>query len=155
MTLGNGRTFKGWSVSPGSYNDGEVIENLALVYNKTISPCDDSLITSSGTYHSDSSIIICDYNTTRVTYHQIFNVIQSNLTSIFAFDYPIFDVGVPGVVISSKEALEVMNYTRTDSKPVASIRFKRTITGTRPTPIVSLNSAREPSPSSSSGYLEA
>lgn len=74
-------------------------------------------------------------------------VLRSNTTGIFVFDYPLSHVEAPGVVISSRDALEVINYAASNDKPVASIKFKHTILDSKPAAIVSLTSSRGPSPS--------
>ncbi|EXC32842.1 Subtilisin-like protease [Morus notabilis] len=74
-------------------------------------------------------------------------VLLSNFTGVLVFDYPLSHVEAPGVVISSKDALEVINYAISDDKPVASIKFKQTILGSKAASIVSLTSSRGPSPS--------
>lgn len=140
LTLANGRSFMGWTMFPGHVDQ---LENFRLVYDKNISACN-KLITLN---EARSSIVICEYNNTGVIYGQMNIVLLSNLTGVFVFDYPLSHVEAPGVVISSKDALEVINYAISDDKPVASIKFKQAILGSKAAPIVSLTYSRGASPS--------
>lgn len=129
LTLGNGDTFLGWTVFPLSV--GPKLENLHLVYNKTLSACDYysllSLHESSSTDHLTSSIIICDKKHSHMK-----NILISDLRAIFIYDYPLHEVEVPGVVIRSKEVSEVIHYAKTTQYPSASITLGQTFTGWKP-----------------------
>lgn len=142
LTLGNGDTFLGWTVF--ALRVGPKLENLHLVYNKTLSACDYysllSLNESSSTDHLNSSIIICDKKHSHMK-----NILISDLRAIFVYDYSLHEVEVPGVVIRSKDASEVIHYAKTAQYPSASITLGQTFTGWKPAPTVLVSFGISPS----------
>ncbi|CAK9135327.1 unnamed protein product [Ilex paraguariensis] len=143
LTLGNGLTVTGWSMFPAR----AVVENAQLVYNKTISACNSTQQLSIGASYE---IIVCD--DTWPFNEQITNIAASSFRAgIFISDNPrIFESEsfiYPGVVISSTDAREVINYALTAGiEATASIEFQQTFVGTNTAPVVSSYTARGPSP---------
>ena len=70
---------------------------------------------------------------------------NSNMSGIFIYDYPSYVVYVPGVVISSKDAPAIIDYTRNADNPIASLNFSQTFLKIEHAPIVDSYSARGPS----------
>ncbi|KAI8016653.1 Subtilisin-like protease SBT3 [Camellia lanceoleosa] len=139
VTLGNGLTITGWSVFPAS----ALVEKLPLFYNKTVAFCNSTELLA----QVASSIIICE-DIGDVSYQlqlvSIFNV----RAAIFISD-EIFETSAnfpwPGVVISTKDGHAVIKYAKTKHNPWASMKFKQTVLGTKPAPVVASYSSRGPS----------
>ncbi|CAK9135330.1 unnamed protein product [Ilex paraguariensis] len=144
LTLGNGLIVTGWSMFPAR----AVVENLRLVYNKTISACNSTEMLNG----EPNEIIICD-NTWGFR-EQIANIAASRFRAgIFISDNPtIFEYNFfpyPGVVISSTDGQKVINYALTAGiyEASASIKFQQTFIGTKTAPVVASYTSRGPSPS--------
>lgn len=142
LTLGNGLTINGWSTFPGR----AFIKHLPLIYNISISACNDSHLLPEIPY----GIVICEDND---NFHNQINFIsQSNAAgAIFvSSDSSIAEDSFfqyPGVVISPNEAKKVIKYALKGDKPTASINFQKTFVGIKPAPAVAAYSLRGPSPS--------
>ncbi|GLT58918.1 hypothetical protein SLA2020_317750 [Shorea laevis] len=140
LNLGNGQTIVGWTLFPAS----ALLEEMPLIYNKTISACSSTKLLS----EFRGAIVICD-NKGSLS-HQIKNISVSRISgAIFISDEIDRPNGMPcpGVVISSKDALAVIKYATSDSDAFASIKFQQTILRTKPAPLVASYSLRGPSPS--------
>ncbi|KAK4781420.1 hypothetical protein SAY86_015522 [Trapa natans] len=141
LILGNGKTIVGWTMFPAS----AYLNDVPLIYNETLSACNltESLATVG------YGIIVCE-NTGSVS-EQINHITNSGISgAIFiSDDDDLFESGgmtCPGVVISPKDSHHVINYAKTSSLPLASIRFQETVVGTRPAPAAALYTSRGPSP---------
>jgi hypothetical protein len=71
-----------------------------------------------------SSLFICD--DIMSPYYQMQNIIILNMWGIFIHDYPLYEVSIPSVVISSKDASAVISCARNASNPIASIKCNQT-----------------------------
>ena len=132
LTLGNGQTINGWTMFPAR-ND---LQNFTLVYNKTSSGCNSSLSMDEAKAHS--SLFICD--DIMSPYYQMQNIIKSKMWGIFINDYPLYEVSVPGVAISSKDASAVISCARNASNPIASLKFNQTFMHSLQAPVVAYSS---------------
>ncbi|KAL8492020.1 hypothetical protein ACS0TY_023575 [Phlomoides rotata] len=144
LTLGNGRTITGWTLFPAR----AVVRNLPLVYNETFSACTSTEVPEA----PDNSIVIC--NITTGSFH--FDFVMGDLSRtnaraviLIAEDPRLYRINTfpfPGVVISPKEAEEVINYASRNDTPTASIDFQETFLGTEPraAPVLSDDSSRGP-----------
>lgn len=147
LILGDGTTIIGWTTFPASAN----VQNLPLIYNKTISSCNSTQALS----NIRDAVIICENDS---FFNQMYYISRSNVAAaIFISDDPrIFassDFPYPGVVIGSKHAPTVINYAKKGSisnssiNPSATIKFQQTFLGTKPAPSVADYTSRGPSPS--------
>ncbi|KAI3465338.1 hypothetical protein Pfo_022001 [Paulownia fortunei] len=141
LILGNGLTITGWTMFPAS----AIVENLPLVYNKTLSSCNSTKALSKVGHR----ILICQNGS---VFEQIYYISQSNVAAaIFISDDPetfeFSDFGYPGVVISPKDAPNVIHYATKGVSPSASIKFQQTLVGTKPAPVVASYTSRGPAPS--------
>lgn len=139
LTLGSGETIVGWSMSPSDAS----LQDLPLVYNFFLAACDKILLSK-----TIDGIIICDDMGSIDS--QISNITKSYVKgAVLIADNPkFFEVGgpvCPCVVISSKEAPLVLNYAKTEIRPIASITFQHTIVGKTPAPVVASYASRGPS----------
>ncbi|CAI9103489.1 OLC1v1001980C1 [Oldenlandia corymbosa var. corymbosa] len=139
VTLGNGMDILGWSIYPVS----TIVDDLPLIYNKTLSGCNSSVLLSAA-----NGIVICD---DPEMYYHGYIVSNSSVPGIIFFsdDSSMFDEGefnFQGVAIPAKYKEAVLNYAVNDVKPTATIRFNQTFTGTKPAPAVADFSSRGPSP---------
>ncbi|KAJ7978229.1 Subtilisin-like protease [Quillaja saponaria] len=142
LTLGNGQTIVGWTLFPAS----AIVENLPLVYNKSLSACNSTELLS----NAPAGIILCD--ATENVFEQIDHITGSIvLGAVFISDDPqLFESGTlscPGVVISKNDAPKVIQYAKNHASPLASITFQQTFIGTKPSPAAASYSSRGPSPS--------
>ncbi|KAH0779504.1 hypothetical protein KY290_005931 [Solanum tuberosum] len=125
-----------------------IIKDLRVLYNESISPCD-SFDPSSPIPNARRSIIIC-YSTAVDVEDQMAAISESSFGgAIYISDYP--DVlranffPNPGVVISTKEGKQVIDYASKSVRPTASISFQETHIDVKPAPVVSSFSSRGPS----------
>ncbi|XP_050381368.1 subtilisin-like protease SBT3 [Argentina anserina] len=141
LTLGNGLTVPGFTLFPAN----ALIEKLPLVYNKTLSACNDTDLLYSG----PSAILICDdIGDIR---GQISHIIAAEvLGAIFITNDPsIRELGyvrTPSVVVSPDDAPPLIKYARS-ADPIVSIAFQQTSVGTKPAPAAAYYSSRGPSSS--------
>jgi hypothetical protein len=112
------------------------LQNFTLVYNKTSSRCNSSVSMDEAKAHS--SLFICD--DIMSPYYQMQNITKSNMWGIFIHDYPLYEVSIPGVVISSKDASAVISYARNASNPIASLKFNQTFLHSVQAPAVAYSS---------------
>ncbi|KAH0720901.1 hypothetical protein KY289_006234 [Solanum tuberosum] len=144
LTLGNGLKITGFSLFPVK----TIIKDLRVLYNESISPCD-SFDPSSPIPIARRSIIIC-YSTAVDVEDQMAAISESSFGgAIYISDYP--DVlranffPNPGVVISTKEGKQVIDYASKSVRPTASISFQETHIDVKSAPVVSSFSSRGPS----------
>lgn len=140
LTLGNGISVTGFTMFPAS-----ALSEQPLVYNKSISKCNETLLAPQG-------IIICDnVGTSTNVFDQMHYISQSNVTgAIFISDDPrvsrISRLTFPGLIISTKDGETVLHYALQNSKlATGSMTFQQTIVGTKPSPVVASYSSRGPS----------
>lgn len=108
--------------------------NFPLVYNETLSPCTSAELLSETPY----AIIICGNGNVN---QQMDALHSANLPGAILFlDFPhlsnLKEILCPCVLIRSLDAPLVINYAQSDPTPMANIRFKETMFGTKPTPIM-------------------
>ncbi|KAK4487876.1 hypothetical protein RD792_003614 [Penstemon davidsonii] len=145
LTLGNGITIVGWTMFPTA----ALVNDLPLLYNKTVSSCDSRKALSSVGY---GMIVICE-NSSGPPLYKMRYVSRSNAAAaIFISDDPTtFEDSkfeYPGIVISTKDAEILISYVEKDAKPIASIKFQQTLVGAQvPAPVVASYTSRGPSPS--------
>lgn len=142
LALGNGYSAKGLTMFPAS-----ALSEQPLVYDKSISQCNDTLLAPQG-------IIICDYARPLTNvFDQIYFISRSNATgAVFISDDPrlsrISRFTFPGLVISPNDGALVISYATKNAKTAtASMKFQQTMFGTKPSPVVASYSSRGPSPS--------
>ncbi|KAJ8772891.1 hypothetical protein K2173_028068 [Erythroxylum novogranatense] len=143
LILGNGVTMSGWTLFPGR----NIIEKQLIIYNKTISACNSTVLLS----QAPSAVILCD--DIGNLYRQMYTIANmSNVPgAIFVAEEPSLqefsDSPSPGVVISPNDAQRVMHYVRTATNPVVTIKFRQTILGSKPAPVSASYTSSGPSPS--------
>ncbi|XP_022879899.1 subtilisin-like protease SBT1.9 [Olea europaea var. sylvestris] len=145
LTLGNGLSITGWSLFPAR----ATIRNLTLTYNETLSACNSTELLSEA---PQGGIIICNQSDETVDFFFLWRYLsESNVRAAVIISE---DTGIlrsdtfpfPGVVITPKDAKDVINYASKSADPLASIEFQQTILGTEPrsAPAVSGSSSRGP-----------
>ncbi|KAL2527818.1 Subtilisin-like serine endopeptidase family protein [Forsythia ovata] len=145
LTLGNGLSITGWSLFPAR----ATVRNLTLTYNKTLSACNSTELLSEA---PDGGIIVCNQSDETTDFFFLWRYLSgSNVRAAIIISE---DTGIlrsdtfpyPGVVITPKDAKDVINYASNSADPQASIEFQQTILGTepRPAPAVSGSSSRGP-----------
>ncbi|XP_039067049.1 subtilisin-like protease SBT3 [Hibiscus syriacus] len=139
VSLGDGKTITGWTLFPAT----ALVQNLTLIYNKTLSACNSSVLLS----NAPVGIIICD--NIGSFYNQVNEITVSRVqAAIFISDEPEqSSMPCPGVVISTEDAASLIKYVTSNKDPKASIKFQQTILGTMPAPAVASYTSRGPSPS--------
>ncbi|CAN4118332.1 unnamed protein product [Withania somnifera] len=144
LTLGNGMKVTGFSLFPLK----TTIKDLPVLYNESISPCDSSDPLSQ-LPNAGRSIMICYSNAVEVE-DQMAVISESKFGgAIYISDDP--DVlssnffPNPGVVISTKDGKQVIDYATKSVRPKASISFQETYIDVKPAPVVSAFSSRGPS----------
>ncbi|KAL6317644.1 hypothetical protein AAG906_030397 [Vitis piasezkii] len=140
LTLGNGLTITGWTMFPAS----ALVQDLPLVYNKTLSACNSSALLSGAPY----GVVICDK--VGFIYEQFYQIAASKVGAaiIISDDPELFELGGvpwPVVVISPKYAKAVIDYAKTAHKPTATMKFQQTLLDTKPAPAVASYTSRGPS----------
>ncbi|KAK3001727.1 hypothetical protein RJ639_021785 [Escallonia herrerae] len=124
-----------------------LVDDLPLIYNKTISACSSPELLSTAPY----GIIICNDNSGSPFSAQVYAVASSKVAAaIFVSESPEFlfyTLYYPGVVISLKDALAVISYVERHAKPTASVRFQQTVVGTKPAPAVASYTSQGRAPS--------
>ncbi|KZV31046.1 subtilisin-like protease [Dorcoceras hygrometricum] len=141
LTLGNGLIIDGWTTFPSS----ALVFELPLIYNKTLSSCTSIQALSK----VGNGIVICENGSVS---EQSFYLSKTNVgAAIFISDdvetFEFTGFTVPGVVISSKDGLAIIDYATKGIMPVASIVFQQTLFGKKPAPVVASYTSRGPSPS--------
>ncbi|XP_033513589.1 subtilisin-like protease SBT3 [Nicotiana tomentosiformis] len=149
LTLGNGFKITGFSLFPVR----TMIKDFHLVNNGSLSTCDSSDPLSQ-VPNAERSIMIC-YSTAQEDLSvsdQMGAISESKFgAAIYVYEDP--DVlsstffPNPGVVVSSKEWKQVIDYATKSVKPKASISFQETHIDVKPAPVVSAFSSRGPSAS--------
>ncbi|OIS99233.1 PREDICTED: subtilisin-like protease SBT1.9 [Nicotiana attenuata] len=149
LTLGNGLKITGFSLFPVR----TMIKDFHLVYNGSLSTCDSSDLLSQ-IPNAERSIMIC-YSTAQEDLSvsdQMGAISESKFgAAIYVYEDPDVLASTffpnPGVVISSKEWKQVIDYATKSVKPKASISFQETHIDVKPAPVVSAFSSRGPSAS--------
>ncbi|XP_009769989.1 subtilisin-like protease SBT3 [Nicotiana sylvestris] len=149
LTLGNGLKITGFSLFPVR----TMIKDFHLVNNGSLSTCDSSDLLSQ-VPNAERSIMIC-YSTAQEDLSvsdQMGTISESKFgAAIYVYDDPDVLASTffpnPGVVISSKEWKQVIDYATKSVKPKASISFQETHIDVKPAPVVSAFSSRGPSAS--------
>ncbi|KAK7340331.1 hypothetical protein VNO77_21033 [Canavalia gladiata] len=144
LILGNGQTIIGLTLFPAN----AIVENLPLVYNKTISTCNSTKLLSEV---ATSGIILCDSGSDpELMFVQMRYVTEANLLGAVFISPRLTEIGSrnsPSIVISAKDAPSVIKYAKSGKKPTASIKFQQTFVGIKPAPVSASYSSRGPSPS--------
>ncbi|GMI91147.1 Subtilisin-like protease 1.9 [Hibiscus trionum] len=114
--LGDGKTITAKTLFPAS----AIVQDLALVYNKTLSACNSSVLLS----NAPGGIIICD--NTGSLYTQISEIAVSRVrAAIFISDEPEpSSMPCPGVVISTEDSSALIKYVTSNKNAKASIKFQ-------------------------------
>ncbi|XP_024188428.1 subtilisin-like protease SBT3 [Rosa chinensis] len=141
LSLGNGLTVPGFTLFP----ENALINKLPLVYNKTLSACNDTELL----YTGPSAILICD-DISDIR-GQISHIIAAEvLGAVFISNDPNIHelgyVGTPMVVVSPDDGPALFKYAKS-ADPIVSITFQQTFVGTKPAPAAAFYSSRGPSSS--------
>ncbi|PRQ41600.1 putative tripeptidyl-peptidase II [Rosa chinensis] len=141
LSLGNGLTVPGFTLFPVN----ALINKLPLVYNKTLSACNDTELL----YTGPNAILICDDISD--IYGQISHIIAAEvLGAVFISNDPyIHELGrvrAPIVVVSPDDAPALFKYAKS-AEPIVSMTFQQTFVGTKPAPAAAFYSSRGPSSS--------
>lgn len=122
-----------------------VLENLPLVYSKTLSRCDFySLL------HAvpKGIVLLCDIGRLEL---QAKSIVSSNITgAILISNDPInlsiiIEVRCPCIVVHSRRARDLLSYARSSYQPLVSMEFRQTFTKSKPAPAVPPFASRGPS----------
>jgi len=146
LKLGSGETIVGWTLFPAT---NAIVENLQLVYNKTLSSCNSySLLSGAAT----RGIIVCDELESVSVISQINSVNSAGVVgAVFISEDPkLLETGTvfsPSIVISPKDKKSLIKYIKSVEIPTASINFRQTFVGTKPAPAAAYYSSRGPSKS--------
>lgn len=143
LTLGNGKSFTGWTLFPGTAS----VSNVPVIYNETLATCDSILaeLTQQG-------MIICNLSLETANFDTMMHYLPASNAqgAIFIGDVPsIYESGIfpyPGTVIGPADGQQVVDYVLNNAAPRAKIQFQQTITGEgpRPAPAVADFSSRGP-----------
>ncbi|RDY01051.1 Subtilisin-like protease SBT1.7, partial [Mucuna pruriens] len=145
LTLGNGKTIVGWTLFAAK----AIVQNLPLVYNKTLSACNSiKLLTEA----AQRGIIICDALDSVSVFSQIESITEASVVgAVFISNDPeLIETGrlfSPSIVINPSDAPSVINYAKSVETPFASIKFQETFVGIKPAPAAAVYTSRGPSPS--------
>ncbi|XP_039118238.1 LOW QUALITY PROTEIN: subtilisin-like protease SBT3 [Dioscorea cayenensis subsp. rotundata] len=138
LTLGNGQTIIGTTLYP----ENALLVNVQLIYNETISACNSSSLLTS---EAEGMIVVCD--DTGSTYYQNYYVTESKAAGAVFISDEIhnFDNTCPGVVINSKQAVNLIKYAKKNLEATVTMKFRQTFIGTERAPAVASSSSRGPS----------
>ncbi|KAM0946241.1 putative tripeptidyl-peptidase II [Dioscorea sansibarensis] len=138
LTLGNGQTIIGTTLYP----ENALLVNVQLVYNETISACNSSSLLTS---EAEGMIVVCE--DTGSTYFQNYYVTESKAAGAVFISDEIrnFDNTCPGVVINSKQAVNLIKYAKNNLEATVTMKFRQTFVGTERAPAVASSSSRGPS----------
>lgn len=146
LILGNGQKVIGWTL----FAANAIVENLPLVYNKTLSSCNSVKLLSEV---KTPVIILCDsVSKSNSVFDQISSIAAASVVgAVFISGDPMLietgHVDSPCIVISPKDAPSVIKYAKShDEKPIASIKFQQTFVGIKPAPAAAYYTSRGPSP---------
>ncbi|KAL6840121.1 hypothetical protein ACP4OV_029931 [Aristida adscensionis] len=129
------------------YPESAWIVDMKLVYNEATSSCDSEAMLANLT----TSIVVCR-NTGNVV-EQIGTVARAGIAgAIFISELESFNaeehfMPLPAVIISQEDAPMLLSYINSSTLPTATLKFQKTILGTRPAPVIYANSSRGPSQS--------
>ncbi|CAI0465217.1 unnamed protein product [Linum tenue] len=149
LTLGSDKARKQHTiVGKSMYPLGLGIKDETLVYNKTLSKCNDSELLSKAPH----GILVCEHTwslgdqmsqITRAATNLVAAIFVCKDPSRFDFDW----TNNPAAVLISTTDLEaVMDYIKSSDKPIASIKFQQTVTGKETAPVVAEYTSRDPTP---------
>ncbi|XP_058744447.1 subtilisin-like protease SBT3 [Vicia villosa] len=146
LKLGNGETIIGWTLFPAT---NAIVENLPLVYNKTLSSCNSISLLSQA---SRRGIIVCEALESVSVISQINNVTLAGVIgAVFISEDPILlETGrlfSPSIVINPKDKKALIHYIKSAEFPIASINFQQTFVGVKPAPAAAYYTSRGPSKS--------
>ncbi|CAL5192746.1 unnamed protein product [Lathyrus oleraceus] len=147
LVLGNGKNIIGWTLFA---SNATLVENLPLVYNKTLSSCNSVRLLSRV---NKQVVILCDdksMSNSKSVSQQINVVAETGvLGAVFVSDNPdLIDprhLYSPIIVIKPKDAKSVINYAKRHENPTASIKFQQTYVGIKPAPVAAHYTSRGPS----------
>ncbi|KAB1199443.1 Subtilisin-like protease [Morella rubra] len=143
LALENGLSITGWTLFIGNISN---YRSLPLVYEKRRFMCDRAL------WEIPIGIIIC--NGYLPLSHQIQNIAQYRVWgAVFIANKSISSeientqhtIPCPCMIISSRDALALLEYVESTNSPLARMTFHQTVEGIKPAPIVSANALRGPS----------
>lgn len=141
ITLGNGVKLAGWSFFPGTSS----INNIPLIYNPTLLACYSTLESSDIT----GGIIICETSNHDSYSCLVSNILNSKLqVAILTWipgDPEPGQMPYPGVVLTPGDWSPVVNYTTSSGDQRVSMRFHKTVLGTKPAPTVAAFTSTCPS----------
>ncbi|KAG6425150.1 hypothetical protein SASPL_115576 [Salvia splendens] len=151
ITLGNGKTITGFTMFPARAS----VINLPLIYNETVLACDSSELLSQSFL---SRIVVCNITNEDgpVNFFAVMqNLINSNVRAAVIISEDSVRIRstyfpFPGAVITSGQAVELIEYATTSASPTATIDFQQTIIGPNlprgaASPALSGSSSRGPS----------
>lgn len=118
LTLGNGITITGWSTFPADADHNLRLNNLTLVYDRTVSACNYSRLLSellaSLTSGGNNTIIVCDKGNVRVQITCILATKNYLSGAILVYDdldmFELRRMPCPYIAINLKEASILMRY---------------------------------------------
>lgn len=146
LKLGNGETIVGWTLFPAT---NAIVENLQLVYNKTLSSCNSISLLSEA---STRGIIVCEALESVSVITQINAITSASVVgAVFISEDPILletgRVFSPSIVINPKDKKALIHYIKSVEFPIASINFQQTFVGIKPAPAAAYYTSRGPSKS--------
>lgn len=146
LKLGNGKTIVGWTLFPAT---NAIVENLQLVYNKTLSSCNSISLLSEA---STRGIIVCEALESVSVITQINAITSASVVgAVFISEDPILletgRVFSPSIVINPKDKKALIHYIKSVEFPIASINFQQTFVGIKPAPAAAYYTSRGPSKS--------
>ncbi|CAK8572235.1 unnamed protein product [Lathyrus sativus] len=146
LKLGSGETIVGWTLFPAT---NAIVENLLLVYNKTLSSCNSISLLSEA---AKRGIIVCEALESVSVISQIKAITSAGVVgAVFISEDPILletgRVFSPSIVINPKDKKALIHYIKSVEFPIASINFQQTFVGVKPAPAAAYYSSRGPSKS--------
>ncbi|CAL1396085.1 unnamed protein product [Linum trigynum] len=152
LTLGSDKARKQHTiVGKSMYPLGLWIKDETLIYNKTLSKCNDSELLSK----APRGILVCqDTGSLSSLYDQMYQILRAATNLVAAifvckdpsrFDFDWMN-NPAAVLISTKDLEAVMDYIKSSDKPIASIKFQQTATGKETAPVVAEYTSRGPCP---------
>ncbi|KAM0946242.1 putative tripeptidyl-peptidase II [Dioscorea sansibarensis] len=141
MKLGNGQTIIGTTLYP----ENALVVNVPLVYNETISACNSSSLLSSAT---EGLIVICD--NTVAAWEQIGYVTESKAGGAIFITNDTDSISYfrcPAILVTPREGNMLIRYAKNNPNATVTMKFRQTLLGIKPAPVVASYSSRGPSPS--------
>ncbi|GJN14508.1 hypothetical protein PR202_gb01347 [Eleusine coracana subsp. coracana] len=138
VTLGDGTTLIGESLYPGGPT---TVSSTGLVF---LGACDNDTMLA----QNRDKVVLCDATdslTSAISTVQDAKVRAGLFLSNDSFRELSEHFSFPGVILSPQDSPLLLQYIRTTRSPKAAIKFKTTILGTKPAPMVAAYSSRGPS----------